>query len=51
MGVIFLLQGEMKPQSLVLWLQLLKLRTHGKYNRNKKVKYVLNIHVSDKFDI
>ena len=28
-----------------------KLTNHGKYNINKKVKYVVNIHVSDKFDV
>ena len=28
-----------------------KFRTHGKYNNTNKVKYIVNINVSDKLDI
>ena len=51
MGVILLLQDEMKPQCFVLWVQLLQVEDSWKYNIHKKVKPFFNIHVSNKFDI
>ena len=45
--------SKKKWKHKVLWFlsNYSKLRTHGKYNRHKKVKHVFNIHVSNKFDI
>ena len=50
-GGILLWQGKIKSQGLENDIKSSKCRTNGKHNNTNKVKYIVNIHLSDKFDI
>ena len=43
--------SQLKHKVLCFYSNSSQLRYRGKYNSHKKDKYVVNIHVSDKFDI
>ena len=51
MGGNIFRQGKSNHNVLSSGSKSSKLKTHGRHNNTNKVKYIVNIHVSDKFDI